>query len=338
MVRVSIVLPTFNEQHYLRDCLDSLVAQDSPEIDEILVVDGGSTDATREIANSFAPLVKVVDNPGITAAAAMNVGIASAANDLVVRADAHTVYARDYVTASLAALESSGADWVGGPMRPAGTTAFGRAVAAVTSSPVGIGPGRFHYATDACDVETVYLGAFDRTIVEEVGGYDQDQLQWAAEDQELAFRLRRAGRRIRVDPTIRSWYFPRGSARALWSQYFNYGMCKASTLAKHRTLPYWRPLAPAFLVAGLIGATVLGVSARRAVVGLLPTVAYAGSTAVAASRLASEPGVDAPRAISALWICHIAYGLGFWKGIGRILRGAPFDTRPPRSTFAEASE
>lgn len=330
-MRVSVVLPTLNEQAYLRDCLDSLLAQDTDEIAEILVVDGGSTDATRSIAGRYDgvnPTVRVVDNPGVTAAAAMNVGLAAAENDVIVRADAHTLYAADYVRCSIESLER-GAEWVGGPMRPVGTTSFGRAVAAVTTSPLGVGPGRFHYATEEQDVETVYLGAFDRRIVQAVGGYDAEHLQWAAEDQELAFRLRRAGHRIRLNPAIRSWYFPRQSPRALWRQYFNYGMCKASTLQKHRTLPYWRPLAPAALVAGLVASLLGAVGTRRPVLAVLPLAGYVTATSAVAVRLSSEEGVDPPRALLAVWICHISYGLGFWAGIRRILRGAPFDHRPP---------
>lgn len=328
MTSVSVVLPTLNEQAYLRDCLDSLVAQDFAGIDEILVVDGRSHDNTRSIAERFAPLVRVVDNPGVTAASAMNVGLAEARNDLIVRADAHTLYAPDYVSSSVRALESSGADWVGGTMRPAGATAFARSVAAVTSSPFGVGPGRFHYATEEQDAETVYLGSFDRRIVTEVGGYDAEHIQWAAEDQELNYRLRKSGRRIRLVPAVRSWYFPRDTPRSLWRQYFNYGMCKASTLAKHRTLPYWRPLAPAILVAGLVGAALSGAAARRPVLGLVPAAGYLAATGAVAIKLASGPGVHPHRSWLALLICHVSYGLGFWSGVTRIVTGRPFDARP----------
>ena len=213
-------------------------------------------------------------------------------------------------------------------MRAVGTTNFGRAVAAVTSSPFGVGPGRFHYATEATDVETVYLGTFDRRIVDEVGGYDETRLQWAAEDQELAYRLRLAGRRIRLDPTIRSWYFPRQTPRALWRQYENYGMCKASTLAKHRTLPYWRPLAPALMVAASVGWAVGGAGpapsggGRPAGRGLRRRPP---GRSACASR--DEPGVAPHRAVATLAICHWGYGLGFWRGIGRIVRRRPFDVR-----------
>jgi glycosyltransferase involved in cell wall biosynthesis len=328
---VSIVLPTLNERCYVTDCLDSLLGQDYPSVDEILVVDGGSEDGTRELVEARGGKVRLVDNPGVTAAAAMNVGLAEARNELIVRADAHTLYATDYVTRCVEVLEESGADVVGGPMRAVGRTAFGRAVAAVTSSPFGVGPGRFHYADEATDVETVYLGAYDRAVVLEVGGYDAEGIQWAAEDQELNFRLRQEGRRIRLDPSIRSQYFPRQTPRALWRQYRNYGLCKASTLKKHKTLPYWRPLAPAGLVAAAAAALGLGLLARRPGIAAAPVVAYGVAAGVVALGLSDRPGVAPHRSLAALAICHWAYGLGFWAGVLRILTGRPFDARPRRS-------
>ena len=334
---VSVVLPTLNERGYVTDCLTSLLAQDYPAIDEILVVDGGSDDGTQAIAESFGGPIRVVDNPRVTAAAAMNVGLAAAANELIVRVDAHTVYDVDYVRRSIEALADSGADVVGGPMRAVGITAFGRAVAAVTSSPLGIGPGRFHYAQEAQDVETVYLGTYRRAALHEVGGWDETALQWAAEDQELNYRLRLKGRRIRLEPSIRSAYFPRQTPHALWRQYVNYGLCKASTLKKHRTLPYWRPLAPAALVAGTIGAVVVGTATRRPALALAPAAAWAGAAGVAALRMGEDPGVAPHRAFAALAICHWGYGLGFWRGIGRILTGRPFDTRPRRGGVPRAA-
>jgi len=104
--KVSIVLPTLNERSFIRDCLDSLLGQDYPAVDEILVVDGGSTDGTRALVERTGGVVRLVDNPRVTAAAAMNVGLAAAANDLIVRADAHTLYERDYVACSVAAWDN----------------------------------------------------------------------------------------------------------------------------------------------------------------------------------------------------------------------------------------
>jgi succinoglycan biosynthesis protein ExoA len=274
--------------------------------------------------------VRVVDNPRVTAAAAMNIGIELATNDLIIRADAHTLYARDYVSTAVATLLETGAAIVGGPMRPVGMSPFGRAVAAVTSSPFGVGPGRFHYSETLEEVDTVYLGAFYRQTVIDAGGYDDVNLQWAAEDQELNFRIRRRGGRIVLDPSIRSEYFPRQTPTALLRQYHNYGMCKASTYAKHKTLPHWRPLVPGAMV-GLSATWIAYRLARRQPwSAALPLVVYAGGAASIAGRLSRQRGVTPHRVAVALAICHWGYGVGLWRGVARILSGRSFDARPKR--------
>jgi glycosyltransferase involved in cell wall biosynthesis len=321
---VSIVLPTLNERTFIRDCLDSLLAQDHSDITEILVVDGGSTDGTREIVDGVGPPVRLVDNPRVTAAAAMNIGLGEAKGEIVCRADAHTLYDPTYIRRCVEVLEETGADNVGGPMRAIGTTSFGRAVAAVTSSPFGVGPGKFHYSRRREEVDTVYLGCWRRETLEGLDGWDESRLQWAAEDQELNLRLRQRGGRVLLDPTIESAYFPRETPRSLRRQYFNYGVAKASTLAKHRTLPTWRPLAPAALVAATVAGAVFGRGAARVAVPVVHALACAG----AAAKVSDNPGVAPHRAFAVLQICHWSYGAGFWSGVTRIVRKRGFVTRP----------
>jgi GT2 family glycosyltransferase len=322
---VSVVLPTLNERAFITDCLDTLEGQDYPALIEVLVVDGGSTDGTRELVEGRGGRARVVDNPRVTAAAAMNEGLAHAKGAVICRADAHTVYAADYISRCVDVLAETGAANVGGRMRPVGTTAFGRAVAAVTSSPFGVGPGRFHYAESRQDVDTVYLGCWARPTLEGLGGWDETGLQWAAEDQELNFRLRRAGGRVVLDPSIVSAYFPRETPRSLRRQYANYGVAKASTLAKHGTLPTWRPLAPAALVASSL---VLALFGRRWWMRVAVPVAHASACAAVALRLGEDPGVAPHRAFAVLQICHWSYGVGFWRGALRLVTGRRFDTRP----------
>lgn len=327
---ITIILPTLNERGHIRDCLDSLYAQDYPSIVQILVVDGGSTDGTRDIVEQEGGRVRLIDNPRVTAAAAMNIGIALCHTERYVRVDAHTLYASDYVSRSVATAEETGAQVVGGPMRPVGTNPFGRAVAAVTTSPLGVGPGRFHYSEKQEEVETVYLGIFDKDFVAAVGGYDETDLQWAAEDQELNYRIRKAGGRIVLDPRIISTYFPRNTPRALARQYHNYGMCKASTLKKHRILPYWRPLAPALMVLASVVWIVASIAVGPLYLAPLPLVLYPVAALAIGFRLSRQRGVTPHRAALALTICHWCYGLGFWRGVGRIVTFRPFDTRPRR--------
>jgi glycosyltransferase involved in cell wall biosynthesis len=321
---VSVILPTLNERGFITDCLESFLAQDYANLLEILVVDGGSTDGTRDLVERAGPPVRLVANPRVTAAAALNVGLAEAKGDVIVRADAHTIYDADYVRRCVEVLEETGADNVGGRMRPVGTTNFGRAVAAITSSPLGVGPGKFHYSEQRADVDTVYLGCWRRTTLERLGGFDEDGLQWGAEDDECNLRLVQSGGRIVLDPTIKSWYFPRETPKALARQYFNYGVGKVSVLAKHRTLPTWRPLVPAALVAGSVVALVAGRGWQRVAIPVL----HSGVVVASALKLSDDPGVAPHRAAIAVEICHWSYGAGFWAGLWRWVRGRGFDSRP----------
>ena len=150
---VTIILPTLNEQGHIRDCLESLKRQDYLNIVEILVVDGGSKDDTHAIVEAEGGNIRLINNPRMTAAAAMNIGIQECSTAVYVRVDAHTLYATDYVSRSFKTFEESDAKVVGGPMRPIGTNAFGRAVSVVTTSPLGVGPGRFHYSEKLEEVE-----------------------------------------------------------------------------------------------------------------------------------------------------------------------------------------
>jgi succinoglycan biosynthesis protein ExoA len=328
---VSIVIPTFNEIAHIDACLESALAQTLPVL-EILIVDGGSTDGTRERVSSYGPPVRLVDNPSRGPASAMNAGISASRGSIICRMDAHTVFDPDYVAESLRVLLEEEADVVGGPMHPVGTTAFGRAVAAVTSSAIGM-PGRFHYATNRIDTDHVYLGMWKRSTLVELGGFDAAHFPFVGEDFELSYRIRQNGGRVVCDPTLRSDYTPRQTPRALWRQYNRYGLAKASSLETHRTLPSWRPLAPAALVALTVIGLLAGRTWKRRVA--VPAIHALGCGAVA--RLVSRrQSSDLLRATLVQEICHWSYGLGLWSGIIRIIRRQP--VQPPLVVVPEAAE
>ena len=171
---VSILIPSFNEIAYIDACLASALAQTAPIL-EVLVVDGGSTDGTGERVASYGPPVHWFDNPDRGPASAMNVGISASEGSIICRMDAHTVFDPSYVSESLRVLLEEDADVVGGPMHPVGTSTFGRAVAAATSSALGM-PGRFHYARTRIDTDHVYLGMWKRSTLLELGGFDAASL------------------------------------------------------------------------------------------------------------------------------------------------------------------
>jgi len=318
---VSILIPTFNEIAHIDACLASALAQSSPPL-EVLILDGGSTDGTRERVASHGSPVRLVHNPGRGPASALNVGIAASKGSVICRMDAHTVFDPSYVAESLRVLLEEDADVAGGPMHPVGTTTFGRAVAAVTSSAIGM-PGRFHYAQTRIETDHVYLGMWKRSTLLELGGFDAEHFPFVGEDFELSYRITHKGGRVICDPAVRSDYTPRQTPVALWRQYKSYGLAKASSLEKHRTLPTWRPLAPAALVAFTIIGLFAGRTWRRR--AAVPVI-HALGCGVIGQWVSRQESCDPLRAALVQEICHWSYGLGLWRGIARIVRGRPAQT------------
>src|SRR5262245_39417386 len=157
---VTVILPIRDEERRIRACLTAALAQDYPADQlEILAVDGCSTDATRAIVAELAAAdhrLRLFDNPAGIVPTAMNVGLAVARGEVVVRIDGHTLVAPDYVRQCVATLARTGAVNAGGPMRPAGDGYWGRAAALATCSPFGVGGGAFHDETvERDDVDTV---------------------------------------------------------------------------------------------------------------------------------------------------------------------------------------
>jgi len=319
---VSILIPSLNEVSNIDLCLASVLAQTYP-LREVVVLDGGSTDGTRERVSSYGGLVRLVDNPGRGPAAAMNNGIAASSGDIICRMDAHAVLDPDYVESCVNVLLETGAEVVGGPMRPRGRGSFGQAVAAVTSSRAAM-PGRFHFGTSRADVDTVYLGSWRRSTLIDAGGFDAEHFPRVGEDYDLNYRIRCGGGRVVLDPSLRSTYWPRESPRALWWQYYRYGLAKAASVARHGALPSWRPVAPAGLVALSVGGLMAGRtrSQKRAV----PLV-HALACFVVGGWVGANADVDPLKATVVLEISHWAFGIGFWIGMGRILCGRPVQDR-----------
>src|SRR5262244_3020776 len=113
MTTVSFVMPVRNEEAYIRASLQSLVGQTYPaEALEIIVVDGRSSDHTRQIIEEICetmPHVRLLDNPAGIVPTAMNIGIRAARGEVIIRADGRNVYPRDYAENCVKCLEQTGA-------------------------------------------------------------------------------------------------------------------------------------------------------------------------------------------------------------------------------------
>ncbi|MEU4164240.1 glycosyltransferase [Actinoplanes sp. NPDC026670] len=86
---ISIVIPVYNEERFLRACLDAVLGQDEP-VHEVIVVDNGSDDGTRRILGDYAGRVRVLHEPSPGVQHARNRGLDAATGDVTGRIDADT--------------------------------------------------------------------------------------------------------------------------------------------------------------------------------------------------------------------------------------------------------
>ena len=296
---MTVLVPTYREEAHLDATLASVEGQTYERIVEVLVVDGRSDDRTREIAAARGALV--LDNPKRIQAAALNLGLAAARGEVIVRVDGHCVLAPDYVERCVGALEATGAAIVGGAMTPVADGWVQEGIAAAMSSPFGAGPARFHTGGPPGSVDTVYLGAFRRENAITVGGYSEDV--GVNEDAEFALRMGQQGG-VWFDPSIHSTYVPRSSLRSLSRQFWRYGLSRAATVRLHPRSMAARQMAAPALVFGLL-------SPWRRLIG----TAYASGVLIAAVTVR----VDSHRARAsfalALPAVHLSWGAGFLAGL-----------------------
>src|SRR5437667_1091572 len=250
---VSVVLPCRNEAGHIEACIESILGQEPPEGGfEIIVADGVSTDGTREYLQQRAaqhPHLRILNNPGRIVSCGLNAAIRAALGEIIVRMDAHTTYAPDYVKQCLAVLNETGADNVGGPMRTRADTFMEEAIRAVFHSAWAVGGARSHDPAYEGLVDTVIYGCWKKSVFDQVGLFDEELVR--NQDDEHNLRIARAGGRIYQSPRIRSWYHVRGSLAALFRQYMQYGYWKVMVIRKNHLHALFRHVVPVAFVASM---------------------------------------------------------------------------------------
>lgn len=310
---VSVVVPMLNEARFIDACLDSFAAQTYPlELLDVVVVDGGSTDGSRERVETRAQdcgWLHLVDNPKRKASAAFNEGVLASQGDVVCLFSAHGVADTEYVARSVAVLAETRADGVGGRYIHRGVDPASNAIGAAMVSPFGMAsPHRF--AKVRQEVDTISHPAYRRTALAGVVPFDEALERNS--DYELNWRLRQAGGHLVFDPTVVSVYRPRGSLFALARQFWWYGRWKARVIRRHPdSLRLRHVAAPVAVSLAALGA-VLAWSRPVRRIGLVLGAMYGALTISAVVRAHPRRlGADPFILTAAFPVMHGAWGSGF---------------------------
>jgi len=318
---LSVLIPCRNEVRSLGRCLASVVASDYPaERLEVLVIDGASSDGTRDVIAHWAAChehIRMVENPRGTTPAALNHGIAVARGDVIARLDAHAALAPNYLSRAVDYLESSGAHNVGGIMRTRAQRngPWAGAVVAALTHPFGVGGARFRVGRPEPGeeprwVDTVFGGCWRRQVFERIGGFNE-RLE-RGQDMEFNQRLRRAGGKILLAPDLVTEYYARAEMGSFVKHNWTNGVWAVLPFAFCREAPVRaRHLAPLALVLGLMVA--LLVAPWMAAVYVAANLA--ASAQVAWRERSWRYVAQMPVAFAGL---HLPYGAGSLWGVARL--------------------
>jgi glycosyltransferase involved in cell wall biosynthesis len=332
-VIVSVIIPCRNERKNIAACVEAIFAGKLPPgfSIEVFIVDGKSDDGTIEVVQKLQqkyPALQYILNPQLITPVAFNLGIKAAKGDYIQIIGARQIVADDYILRGIERLQKQPEIWcVGGKVENVYENELGEIIAKAMDSPFGVGGGNFRILKESAYVDTVGTPLFNRFVFEKIGLFDEELVR--NQDDELSFRILKAGGKIFLDVEMKVKYFVRGNLKNLSRQYFQYGYWKVYVNKKHRTITTLRQLAPAafmlFILIGLPLALVsfflLLKSGGQHTIYLWPIILYCGVVlpyVFAAGVIAwmkAEKATQAPDYFRTFLILHSAYGLGYLQGI-----------------------
>ena len=332
---VSVVMPVLNEERHLEEAVGRVLDQDYPGDLEVVLAIGPSKDRTQEIADKLAEKdhrISIVPNPTGKTPAALNVGIAHAKHDILVRVDGHGALTDGYITRAVEVLEESGADNVGGVMAAEGRTPTEMAVACAYRSRLGLGASTFHQGGTAGPADTVYLGVFRREVLDRLGGFDEHFVR--AQDWELNYRIRAAGETVWFVPDLTVSYRPRPDLKALAKQFYRTGQWRREVVRRYPDTANPRYLAaPIVTVAVALGTVAALVAAFGGPgwlwAGAVAPVGYALGVVAAGLAIGGKLPIRARAWLPAvLATMHLTWGAGFIVGSREAARARAQAERP----------
>lgn len=327
---VTIAIPTLNEEANISRILQGFLDSGYKHIVQILVTDGGSSDRTCDIVSEFTRRdnrIVLIHNPDRIQALGLNRALEVAKGEIFLRADAHTIYADNYVEQCVQALVESHAINAGGAQRFIYKNLIQAGIALGSVSLFGSGMADYRRFNRDTYTDTVYLGCFVTQELKRLGGYRNLAIN---EDYDLNTRIRKQNPKgVYLSKEIKAFYYPRNSFSALFKQYVGYGRNKRRTSKENNDYSV-RSLIPPFVFLAVFISVIVdaftpeSVFSHYVIGGLLAAMIMSILAAIPRFLENQKESGHATTyffpfiVVSSIWsliIQNVAFSLGYLKGI-----------------------
>jgi len=313
---VSVVVGIRNEERFIVECIESLLKLDYPkEFFEIIIVDGMSTDKTRDLVQKYP--VRLLLNERKNVAAARNLGVDNSKGDLVAFTDGDCKVDPQWLKVLVREMQNAPDDvaCVGGPNLIFDTDpVFGRVVGYAQETFLGSGGSaqsknstKKHYVSSLPNCNAMYK----KYAIQEVGGFDEKFV--VGQDGDLNYRIGKRGYKFLYIPEAQVLHHRRGTLKSFSVRMFKYGMWMAELFKKHGEFVRWYAFLPSIAIIFAVALLIASVIYSTPILFLLALGAIYFALVFATSiqviyKMKSKYGLFALLVIP---IQHVTYGLGF---------------------------
>jgi cellulose synthase/poly-beta-1,6-N-acetylglucosamine synthase-like glycosyltransferase len=313
---VSVVVGTRNEERFIEECIESLLRLDYPQdLFEIIIVDGMSTDKTRNRVQKYPVLLLL--NKRKNVAAARNLGVENAIGDLVAFTDGDCKVDPQWLKILVREMQNAPEDvaCVGGPnLIFDSDPVFGRVVGYAQETFLGSGGSaqsknstKKHYVSSIPNCNAMYK----KSAIQEVGYFDERFL--IGQDGDLNYRIGKKGHKFLYIPDAQVLHHRRGTLKSFSVRMFIYGMWMAELFKKHGDFVRWYAFLPSGAIVFAVFLLIFSIIYYIPILFLLALMAIYFVLVFVTSiqvtyKMRSKYGLFA---IFVIPVQHITYGLGF---------------------------
>lgn len=231
---ISIIIPVYNAERTIKKCIDSLLMIDYPNY-EIIIIDDGSTDKTKDILSEYKNRIKIIESQHIGPSACRNMAVKRSKGNFLAFTDADCLADKNWLKELMGGFFGDKVVSVGGTqLSPQDETKFGKSVQAFFELTGFLGG----YIKSKKDTEIIKVPhnpscnvMYRKNVFSEIGAFDENL--WPGEDVDLDYRLKKKNYVIMNNSKAIVYHYRPESLKELLKMMYRYGVTQGILTKKY---------------------------------------------------------------------------------------------------------